>query len=66
MKIADLKKLGFIKLNGFYELDLKHGFVLIEGDKNGYLDVFEINHETLRFSKIQDLIDFITLINTSK
>jgi hypothetical protein len=65
MTKKDLKNLGFTEENGFLILDLKHDFTLMEGDKNGYLDVFELNHDTLRFNDIGVLKVFIEIINKS-
>lgn len=63
MTKTDLKRIGFKKEEGYLTLDLDHDFTLIEGDKNGYLDVFELNHSGLRFNNIDDLKMFIQLIN---
>lgn len=65
MTKSDLKKLGFKKEKGYSKLclDLKHDFCLFEGDKNGYLDVFELNHDSLRFDNIEDIKLFIKLVN---
>lgn len=63
MTKSDLKQLGFKKSNGFLCLDLKHDFCLLEGERNGYLDVFELNHYDLRFDNIEDIKLFIKLVN---
>lgn len=63
MTKTELKLAGFKKEDGFLVLDLKHDFTLIEGDKYGYLDVFELNHSGLRFKNIDDIKTFIQLIN---
>lgn len=64
MTKSDLKQLGFkTNFDGFLCLKLKHNLWLFEGDKNGYLDVFELNHGTLRFDNIEDIKQFIKLVN---
>lgn len=63
MTKSDLKKLGFKEENGFLCLDLKHDLCLFEGDKYGHLDVFELNHDGLRFDNIEDIKQFIKLVN---
>ena len=61
LKYQDLIELGFKKVNGYYELDLPHRFTLIEGDKNGFLEVFELNHETFRFQTRESVERFIAI-----
>lgn len=64
MTKSDLKKLGFkTNFGGFLSIRLKHDLCLLEGDKNGYLDVFELNHSDLRFDNIEDVKLFIKLVN---
>lgn len=50
-----LLRFGFHLEDGYYCLDLDHGFTLQEGDKEGYFDVFELNHDTLRVRYIHQL-----------
>lgn len=50
-----LIKFGFKNINGFYEIDLPHDLTFIQGSKNDYFDVFEINHDTLRAKYVHQL-----------
>jgi hypothetical protein len=46
---------GFKMVDGFLELNTSHNLTLIQGDKNGFFEVFELNHDTLRIKYVHQL-----------
>lgn len=58
MTKAALKKFGFKKVDGFLELTA-HGVTLCEGDKMGYLDVFDLDNNTKRFKTINGIANYL-------
>ncbi len=61
-----LNKCGFKKSNGFYELDLDHDLTLMQGDKEGCLDVYELNHDSLRVQYLHELQNLVFTLSKTE
>lgn len=59
MTKRELRIMGFVNVDGFLELTLNNGKTLVEGDKMGYLDVFDLDDDTIRFNSVETLTNYI-------
>lgn len=57
-----LEACNFQTDNGFRAMDLPHDFTLLEGDKDGIVEVFELNHQTLRCKYLHQLQNLVFIL----